>query len=108
LRCRNPRRLKAVKSPGNTFDLNPIWARTLPLEILQGMFIDPHPILKLTFDTLMWAWVQKPTQGIESVKGPGNTFEVNPMSKTLGRFLYLRLSAGCQMSTSIYGWGSVL
>jgi hypothetical protein len=75
LRCRNPRRLKAVKSPGNTFDLNPIWARTLPLEILQGMFIDPHPILKLTFDTLPWAWVQKPTQGIESVKGQGNTFE---------------------------------
>jgi hypothetical protein len=48
-------RLKAVKDPGNIFDLNSIWARTLPLGILQGMFMDSHPILKLTFDTLLRA-----------------------------------------------------
>ena len=33
--------LKSVKGPGNTFDLNPKWTRTLPLGIFHGLFIDP-------------------------------------------------------------------
>jgi hypothetical protein len=33
---------------------------------------------KLIFDTLLWLEVQKPTQALTSVKGPGNTFELNP------------------------------
>jgi hypothetical protein len=49
-----------VKAPGNTFDLNPKWARTLPLEIFHVVFIEPLPfqqktieISKLIFDTLL-------------------------------------------------------
>jgi hypothetical protein len=36
--------LKSIKGPGNTFDLNPKWARTLPLGIFHGIFIEPYPL----------------------------------------------------------------
>jgi hypothetical protein len=39
--------------------------------------------------------VQKPTQALQSVKGPGNTFD-------LGGFLHLKPTAGCQISTLIF------
>jgi hypothetical protein len=33
--------------------------------------------------------VQKPTQALKSVKGPGNTFDLNPMwSRTLPSLIY--------------------
>ena len=35
--------LTAVNGLGNTFDLNPTWGRTLPLEIVHGIFIEPPP-----------------------------------------------------------------
>jgi hypothetical protein len=55
--------LKSVKRPGNTFDLNPKWARTLPSLIYFSWDIDRDPpphkkyiqISKLIFDTLLWA-----------------------------------------------------
>ena len=34
-------------------------------------------ISKLKFDTPLWVEVQKPTQALESVKGPGNIFNLN-------------------------------
>jgi hypothetical protein len=33
--------LMSVKGLSNTFDLNTKWARTLPFEILYGIFIEP-------------------------------------------------------------------
>jgi hypothetical protein len=53
--------LKSVKGLDNIFDLIPKWARTVPLGIFHGIFIEPPPstktipISKLIFDTLLWA-----------------------------------------------------
>jgi hypothetical protein len=76
---------KSVKGPGNIFDIYPKWTRTLPLGISHGVLIEPLPfqqqtiqIPKLIFDTLLWLEVQKPTQALTSVKGQGNTLELNP------------------------------
>jgi hypothetical protein len=35
--------LKSVKGTNNTHDLNPKWARTFPLGIFHGIFIEPLP-----------------------------------------------------------------
>jgi len=84
--------LKSVKGPGNTFDLNPKWARTLP------SFIE-NPLPQKTFKYQSWYLtpccgfeVQKPSQALKSVKGPGNTFELNPKwARTLPSFIYFSL-----------------
>jgi hypothetical protein len=54
--------LKSVKGPGNTFDLNPKWSRTLPSLIYfswdiyrDPLFIKKNQISKLIFDILLWA-----------------------------------------------------
>jgi hypothetical protein len=54
--------LKAVKGPGNTFDINHKWSRTLPSLIYFAWDINRAPpsikenqISKLIFDTLLWA-----------------------------------------------------
>jgi hypothetical protein len=54
--------LKSVKNPGNTFDINPKWARTLPSLIYFAWHIYRDPplhtkkiISKLIFDILLWA-----------------------------------------------------
>jgi hypothetical protein len=54
--------LKSVKGPGNTFDINPKWSRTLPFLIYFSwdIYRDPpsikkNQISKLIFDTLLWA-----------------------------------------------------
>ena len=76
--------LRSVKDPGNTFDINPKWARTLPSLIYcsYDIYRDPTPkknqISKLIFDTLLWVWGAEPTQELQSVKDPDNTFELNP------------------------------
>jgi hypothetical protein len=53
---------KSVKDPGNTFDFNPKWSRTLPSLIYFSwdIYRDPpsikqNQISKLIFDTLLWA-----------------------------------------------------
>jgi hypothetical protein len=40
--------LKSVKDPANTFDLKPMWSRTLPslIYVLWDIYIDPHSIKK--------------------------------------------------------------
>ena len=58
--------LKSGKGPGNTFDLNPRWARTLPLGIFHGIYIEPPKKIqtsKLIFNTLLSAWGAKSHPG---------------------------------------------
>jgi hypothetical protein len=54
--------LMSVKSPGNTFDINHKWSRTLPslIYVSWDIYRDPpsikkNQISKLIFDTLLWA-----------------------------------------------------
>jgi hypothetical protein len=60
LEVQNPTQaLKSVKSPGNTFDLSPKWARTLPsVGKFHGICIEPPQIVfqisMMIFDTLLW------------------------------------------------------
>ena len=44
--------IKSVKGTGNTFDLNPKWARTLPLGIFHGIFIEPLPFPQKCFQII--------------------------------------------------------
>ena len=88
--------LKSVKNPGNTFDLNPKWSRTLPSLIYFSwdIYRDPPSIKKIKYQS--WYLtpccgleVQKPTQALKSVKGTGNTFDWNPKwSRTLPSLIY--------------------
>ena len=89
--------LKSVKGPENTFDWNPKWSRTLSSLIYFSWDIhrDPH-LHKKNFKYQSWYLtlycgleVQKPTQALKSVKGPGNTFDWNPKwSRTLPSLIY--------------------
>jgi hypothetical protein len=54
--------LKSVKDPGNTFNVNPKWKRTLAslIYISWDIYRDPLSIIvfqisKLIFETLVWA-----------------------------------------------------
>ena len=83
--------LKSVKDPGNTFDLNPKWSRTLPSLIYCSwdIYRDSPSIKKIKYQswylTLYCGFeVQKPTEAHKSVKDPGNTFALIPKwSRTL-------------------------
>jgi hypothetical protein len=89
--------LRSVKDPGNTFDLNPKWSTTLPSLIYFSWDInrDHSSIKKIKYQS--WYLkpscgleVQKPTQALQTVKGPGNTFDWNPKwAKTLPSLIYL-------------------
>ena len=89
--------LKSVKGPGNTFDLNSKWSRTFPSLIYFSWDIyRESPIHKKKSKNQSWYLtlccgleVQKPTQALKSVKGPGNTFDLNPKwSRTLPSLIY--------------------
>jgi hypothetical protein len=76
---------KTVKGPGNIFDWNPRWARTLPSLIYFSWNIYRHPSIIIIFKYQSWYLtpycgleVQKSTQALQSVKGLGYTFELNP------------------------------
>jgi hypothetical protein len=78
--------LQSVKGPANTFDWNPKWARTLPSLIYFScdIYRDLHSTKK-KFKYQSWYLtpycrleVQKPTKALQSVKGPDNTFYLNP------------------------------
>jgi hypothetical protein len=88
--------LKSVKDPGNTFDLNPKWSRTLPSLIYFSwdIYRDPPPKKKIKYQS--WYLtpccgleVQNPTQALQSVKGPGNTFDLKPKWQELCRPWYI-------------------
>jgi hypothetical protein len=91
--------LKSVKGPRNIFEWNPKRARTLPSLIYFSWNIYRSPlhnfffqISKLIFDTLLWAWGAETHQALKSVKGPGNTFDLNPKwSSTLPFLIYFSL-----------------
>jgi hypothetical protein len=101
----------------NTFDLNPKWVRTLQSSIYFSWDIhrDPpstkksiHISNKGNFRAFNWlkclcgflhlkptagcqisTLMQKPTQALRSVKGPGNTFDLIPMWwRTLSSLIY--------------------
>jgi hypothetical protein len=88
--------LKSVKGPGNTFDLIPKWSRTLPFLICFSWDIYRDPLHNFFFKYQCWYLtpycgleVQKPTQALKSVKGPGNTFDLNPKWwRTLPSLIY--------------------
>jgi hypothetical protein len=103
--------LKSFKDPGNTFDLSPKWARTVPYGIFHWIFIEPPPPhlgigSKVDHGSLIniSAWVgfcipspqqcvkyqldglevQKPTQEHKSVSNTDNIFDLKPKwSRTL-------------------------
>ena len=74
----------SAKGSDETFELSSKWARTMPLGIVHGIYIEPPPpkgkikISKLIFDTLMWTGGAEFPQTLMSVKGRDNTFELNP------------------------------
>jgi hypothetical protein len=77
--------LKSIKclGLGNTFDLNLKWARSLPSGILHGIFIEPLSRKFICYRSqhltpCCGLEMQKPTQALKSVKGLGNTFDINP------------------------------
>ena len=74
--------LKSVKNLGNTFDLNPKWARTLQSEIFHGIFKEtPNNSFNRSWYSTPCCGleVRKPTQAVRSVKGRGYyTFDLNP------------------------------
>ena len=74
-----PRHLRQL--PGNTFDLNPKWERTLPSfgNFSLNMYRVPRQtqIWKFIFDTCCGLEVQNPTRALKSVKDQGNTFHLN-------------------------------
>jgi hypothetical protein len=89
--------LQSVKGPGNTFDWNPKWSRTLPFLIYFSWNIYRDPSLhNFFFKYQSWYLthycgleVQKPTQALKSVKGPGNTFDIkHKWSRTLPSLIY--------------------
>ena len=88
--------LKSVKGPGNTIDLNHIWARTLPSLIYCSWDIYRDPTFHKKIKYQFWYLtpycgleVQKPTQAIQSVKGPGNIFDWSPKrARTLSSLIY--------------------
>jgi hypothetical protein len=74
----------SVKGPDNTFDVIPKWGRTLPSLIYLSWDINRDPLHKNKFKYQSWYLipccgleVQKSTQTLKSVKGPGNTFDIN-------------------------------
>ena len=89
--------LRSVKGPGNTFDLIPKWSRTLPSLIYFSwdIYRDP-PSIKKKIKYQSWYLtsccgleVQNRTQALQSVKGPGHTFDWHPKwSRTLPSLIY--------------------
>jgi hypothetical protein len=93
LEVQNPTQaLKSVKGPGNIFDLNPKWERTLASFGNFSWDIHSPPKTKSKYQswylTLCCGFeVQNSTQALKSVKGPGNTFDINPKwERTLPSF----------------------
>ena len=84
--------LKSVKGPGNIFDLNHKWERTLAS--FGNFSWDIHSPSKTKSKYQSWYLtlccgleVQNPTQALKSVKGPGNTFDISPKwERTLSSF----------------------
>ena len=88
--------LKSVKDPGNIFDWNPKWTRTLPSLVYFPWDIYIDPLHKTKFNYQSWYLtpccgleVQKPTEELQSIKDPDNTFDLNPMwARALSSLIY--------------------
>ena len=97
LRCGNPpRHLNQLKTREISLNETPSGQELCrPWYIFHEISIETPPpqnkiqISKLIFDTLLRLDVQKPTQALKSVKGPGNTFNWNPKwARTLPSLIY--------------------
>ena len=82
------------KGPANTFDWSPKWVRTLLSLIYFSWDIYRDPLNKRKFKyqscyltPYCGLEVQKPTQALQSVKGPGNTYDWHPKWATTVSFL---------------------
>jgi hypothetical protein len=88
--------LQSINGPANTFDWNPKWARTFPSLIYFSCDIYRDPLHKRKFKYQAWNLtpycgleVRKPTQALQSVKDPANTFNWNPnWVRTLPSLIY--------------------
>jgi hypothetical protein len=88
--------LQSVKGPVNTFDWNPKWVRHLPSLIYFNGICIGIPLQKIKFKYQSWYLtpyygieVQKPTQALQSVKFPPNTFDWNSKwVRTLPSLIY--------------------
>jgi hypothetical protein len=88
---------QSVKGLANTFDWNPKWERTLLFLIYLSWDIHRDPLHKQNFKYQRWYLtsycgleVQKPTQTLQSVKDPANTFDWNPKwERTLLSLIYV-------------------
>ena len=88
--------LQLVKGPGNTFDIIAKWSRTLPSLIYLPWDIYRDPLHRKKIKYQSWYLtsccgleVLKPTQALQSVKGPGNIFDWNPKrARTLPSLIY--------------------
>ena len=75
--------LKPIKDPGNTFDLNPRWERTLFSvgNLSWDIYRVPQKISKYQCWYLTPCCgneVHKPTKALKSDKDPNNTFDLSP------------------------------
>ena len=88
--------LQSVKGPTNTFDWNPKWLRTWLSLIYFSWDIFRDPLHKRKFKYQSWYLttycgleVQKTNQGLQSIKGPANTFDWIPKwIRTLPSLIY--------------------
>ena len=88
--------LQSVKEPGNIFDINSKWTRTLPSLIYCSWDIYRDPLHNYFFKYQSWYLtsccgleVQKPTLALKSIKGQDNTFDLNPKwARTLLSLIY--------------------
>ena len=88
--------LQSVNGPANTFHWSPKRVRTLTSLIYFSWDICRDPLHKRKFKYQSWYLtpccgleVQKTTQALQSVKGPGNTFDWHPKwSRTLPSLIY--------------------
>jgi hypothetical protein len=88
--------LQSVKGPVNTFDWNPKWAWTLLSLIYCSWDMHRDPLHKRKFKYQSWYLtpycgleVRIPTQALQSVKSPDNTFDIHPKwATTLPSLIY--------------------
>ena len=69
LRCRNPRVLISDKDPGNTFDINPKWTRTLPFLIYFSWDIYREPPPHFVFSNIRFD-IWHPAVGLRCTTPP--------------------------------------
>jgi hypothetical protein len=84
-----------VKGMVHIFHLNPKCSRTLTLDILQDIFIESTPNIKLKFDTLLWNSGAEFHPGTQVSKRTGKYIWLRPKVGTPPQFPSLYLTPSC-------------